>query len=146
MKASLLVVGALAIAAPALADPCTTIPNDGPAPAFLRPGAVVEGPVVYVGDGDGLCVAIGPRTGRDWVELRLADFYAPELSDPGGRTAKSALERLTRGRRLRCDVGRQTYYRVVEACRVVDGPNAGRPLGQLLREAGVREGGRGWRR
>jgi endonuclease YncB( thermonuclease family) len=79
-----------------MADPCEAIPQKGPMPSFLQSGASFSGPVVYVGDGDGLCVALGPDA-TDWVEVRLADFYAPELQEPGGEAAKSALSRIVAG-------------------------------------------------
>ena len=66
--------------------------------AMLRATVIpFQGPVSYVGDGDGLCIALGPDPSR-WVEVRLADFYAPELREPGGRQAKATLDRLTAGR------------------------------------------------
>ncbi len=112
----------------AFADPC-----EAPLP---QPGTSFSGPVAYVGDGDSLCVATGPGPDR-WVEVRLADFYAPELSTPEGRQAKAVLERLARGRQVTCRAGRRSYDRVVATCRL-DGTS----LGQRLRQAGVGEGGR----
>jgi micrococcal nuclease len=135
--------GALAIAfalAPvsvALADPCKAIPNKGPIPAHLKPGSTFSGPVSYVGDGDSLCVALGPSP-VDWVEVRIADFYAPELHEPGGREAKAALERIAKGRRVECLAQGRSYDRVVARCTI-----QGRSLGGLMRSAGVREGGNG---
>jgi hypothetical protein len=61
-------------------------------PSYLHRGAHVSGPVVYVGDGDSLCVAVGQGP-ANWVEIRLEDFYAPELHSPTGPAAKAALER-----------------------------------------------------
>jgi hypothetical protein len=63
----LLSLASLGLAGPALADPCKAIPDRGPAPAWLAPGARFSGPVVYVGDGDSLCVAVGPGA-SSWVE------------------------------------------------------------------------------
>lgn len=77
---------------------------------------------------------------RDWIEVRLADFYAPELSEPGGREAKAALERIAQGRPIVCVAGRRTYDRVVGSCRINE-----RDLGDLMRRAGVSEGGNGRR-
>lgn len=117
--------------APALADPC-----EGALPAK---GTTFVGVVRYVGDGDGLCV--GPAGHPDrWIEVRLADFYAPELHEAGGREAKRRLERLVMGKPLVCRAGRRSYDRVVAACML-----GGRPLGNLLRQAGGIEGGRAWR-
>jgi len=129
---------ALAAAAPALADPCKAIPDKGPMPSHLARGSSFSGTVVYVGDGDSLCVATGPRRGADWVEVRVADFYAPELSAPGGREAKAALARIAMGRTAACRAQKRSYDRVVARC-VVDG----RSIGDHLRRAGVREGGNG---
>ena len=113
------------LALPALADPCTA-----PLP---KEGARFSGVVRYVGDGDGLCVGASsdPST---WIEVRLADFYAPELHDPGGAEAKAALARLAQNRTAQCVAGRRSYDRVVAHCYV-----GGRSLGDLLRRAGVRE-------
>lgn len=108
-------------------------------PAYLARGAVFSGPVVYIGDGDGLCVAVGP-TPEQWVEVRLADFYAPELSEPGGREAKGALESLVMGRNVSCTAQKRSYDRVVAICRL-----NGQSLGERLRRSGVVEGGRGKR-
>jgi endonuclease YncB( thermonuclease family) len=117
--------------APALADPC-----EGGLPAK---GTAFAGIVRYVGDGDGLCVGPAGRPDR-WIEVRLADFYAPELHEAGGREAKRRLERLVMGKPLICRAGKRSYDRVVAACTL-----GGRPLGTLLREAGGIEGGRAWR-
>ena len=120
---------ACAWASPALADPC-----EGAIPCK---GTTFSGVVRYVGDGDGLCV--GPAGRPDlWIEIRLADFYAPELHEPGGANAKRRLERLVSGRTLTCRAGRRSYDRVVATCAL-----GGRPLGSLLRDAGGIEGGRG---
>jgi len=125
------------IATPALADPCGAIPDRGPMPTHLTAGKTFSGPVAYVGDGDSLCVATGPTTDQ-WVEVRIADFYAPELSAPGGREAKATLERMAKGRHAVCTAGRRSYDRVVATCRI-----GGVSIGDLMRSAGVAEGGRG---
>lgn len=127
----------LALASPALADPCKAIPDRGPMPAYLSPGSTFSGPVTYVGDGDSICVAVG-RSQDKWVEVRLADFYAPELRTAGGAQAKSQLERLTRGQVVACVAERRSYDRVIAVCRL-----RGRSLGDLMRANGAREGGRG---
>lgn len=126
-------------------------------PAYLSPGAGFSGPVVYVGDGDGLCVDVGAIaklakgghsgisekssafTGSTWVEVRLADFYAPELHEAGGAQAKAALERIAKGRAVSCVADHRSYDRVVAVCQL-----QGRSLGDLMRASGVREAGRGW--
>lgn len=112
---------------------------------WLRPGAAFAGPVPYVGDGDSLCVDVGLvmgkgylPDGRMWVEVRLSDFYAPELRDPGGPDAKFALERLVRGRIVECHAQHRSYDRMVSLCTI-----SGVSVGDRLRAAGIREGGRG---
>ncbi len=136
---ALVIAFALGPVSVALADPCKAIPDKGPMPAHLKPGSTFSGQVSYVGDGDSLCVALGPSP-TDWVEVRIADFYAPELHEPGGQEAKAALERIAKGRRVECRAVRQSYDRVVAPCAL-----QGRSLGDLMRSAGVREGGNGSR-
>jgi micrococcal nuclease len=155
-KAALAAVLVLALAGPAMADPCKAIPDRGPAPAFLSPGRIFAGPVVYIGDGDSLCVDVGelressansgtkkatkivPFSGSSWVEVRVEDFYAPELHEPAGPAAKATLERLALGQRASCVASHQSYDRIVARCSI-----GGRDLGDLMRAAGVAEGGRG---
>jgi len=118
------------VAAPSIAhaDPCTA-----PLPAR---GTTFSGVVRYVGDGDSLCV--GPRNRPDrWIEIRLADFRAPELNEPGGQRAKKLLRDTIFGRTLVCRAGRRSYDRVVAACTM-----NGKPLGNELRRRGGVEGGR----
>lgn len=120
-------------ASSAAADPC-----EAPLPPA---GASFIGPVVYVGDGDSLCVA--SQRGREgypstWVEVRLSDFYAPELHAPGGKVAKWTLARLVRKRVVQCTAGRRSYDRVVARCSL-----RGRSVADLMRQAGVVEGGNG---
>lgn len=129
MIAALAVAGAfLCLATVAHADPC-----EGPLP---KPGTEFSGIVRYVGDGDGLCTGSSPDPAT-WIEVRVADFYAPELNEPGGREAKAALARLVTGRLVSCIAGRRSYDRVVAVCRL-----GGRSVGDLMRAAGVAEGGR----
>jgi micrococcal nuclease len=77
----------------------------------------------------------------------LADFYAPELHDPGGAFAKRQLVSLGLGRKARCtavrgDHGRFTSYdRVIAVCRI-----KGQSLVGWLQHAGVAQGGHGWPR
>ena len=134
---------AWAFASAAYADPCAAIPDRGAMPAWLQPEARFAGPVVYVGDGDGLCVAAFPGREADqstWVEVRVADFYAPELHEAGGPEAKAALERIAIGKRMECVADHRSYDRVVAVCAV-----AGKDLGDAMREAGATEGGRAYR-
>lgn len=136
-----LVGGALAAlglsASSALADPCKAIPDRGPMPGYLSPGSTFSGPVAYVGDGDSMCVAVG-QGAQNWVEVRVTDFYAPELHAAGGAQAKATLERITRGKRAVCKAQHRSHDRVVAVCRV-----GGRSVGDLMRSAGVAEGGNG---
>lgn len=131
----------------AWADPCAAIPDRGPMPAGLHKGATFSGPVVYVGDGDSLCVDVrpgpfdfGPK-GASWVEVRLADFYAPELHEAAGPVARAMLEHLVMERRLTCVANHRSYDRIVARCAL-----AGVSVGDRLRQAGAVEGGGAWRR
>jgi endonuclease YncB( thermonuclease family) len=128
-----------ALASAAHADPCKAIPDHGTAPSYLHRGATFSGEVVYVGDGDSLCVAVGSGPEK-WVEVRLADFYAPELHAAGGEEAKATLARLTYGRQATCIADHQSYDRMVAVCRV-----DGRSIGAMMRAAGVQEGGNAYR-
>jgi endonuclease YncB( thermonuclease family) len=82
-------------------------------------------------------VARGPRP-DSWIEVRLADFYAPELDTPAGQAAKAALSALTLGRTLTCRAHHRSWDRVVATCR-----RDRQTVGGLMRRAGVAEGGRG---
>lgn len=121
-------------ATPALAAPC-----EGRLPSVA--GQKFEGLVRYVGDGDSLCVGQAADPGT-WIEVRLADFNAPELHAPEGRRAKALLEQVAFGRRARCEarLGRSgrviSHDRVIAVCRV-----DGRSIGDLLRERHAPEGG-----
>lgn len=126
------------VGGPALADPCKAIPDRGPMPSYLAKGKTFSGPVTYVGDADSLCVAVGGRAPQNLVEVRVADFYGPELNAPGGRAGKSTLERIAKGRHTVCTAGRRSYDRVVATCRI-----SGVSIGDLMRGAGVEEGGNG---
>jgi micrococcal nuclease len=130
-------LGCILVASPVLADPCKAIPDRGPMRPEVRPGAVFNGPVVYVGDADSLCVALGRAPDR-WVEVRLADFYGPELQEPSGKAAKASLERIAMGRTVICTASHRSYDRVVARCTL-----QGVSLGDRMRAAGVAEGGRG---
>lgn len=108
-------------------------------PAEVRSGQVFSGPVTYVGDGDSLCVALGPARSQ-WAEVRVSDFYAPEIHEPGGPEAKATLSRLVEGREVNCKAQHRSYDRVVAVCWL-----KGRSVGDLMRSAGIQEGGRGKR-
>jgi endonuclease YncB( thermonuclease family) len=133
----LLLAGALAFfssAAPAHADPCE-------APLPTQAGERFSGAVRYIGDGDGLCVG---RTAdpTEWIEVRLADFDAPELHQADGAAAKAALARIALGRQVTCTAERGRGGRVVSFDRVIArcqiGPDS---IGDLLRRAGIVAGG-----
>ncbi|WBO20920.1 thermonuclease family protein [Sphingomonas abietis] len=122
-------------ASPALADPCTS-----PLPSSA--GQRFSGSVRYVGDGDSMCIGTSddPQT---WIEVRLADFDAPELHAPSGMEAKAALTTIALGHPASCTSMRgrsgrvRVYDRVIAVCTI-----RGRSIGTLLRQAGVPEGGR----
>lgn len=124
----------LAIPTIAQADPC-----EGPLPS--RPGETFSGIVRYVGDGDSICVGTSadPAT---WIEVRLADFDAPELHDRDGRRSRDMLIDVARGRQVTCTAERgrsgrvRSYDRVIATCRL-----NGRRLGDLLRARGAPTGG-----
>jgi len=125
----------VATATPASADPC-----EGELPR--RAGQVFTGVVRYVGDGDSLCVGSSTNP-REWVEVRLADFDAPELHALRGELAKSALTRIALHRPVTCTAGRGRSGRVVVFDRVIARCLIrGVSIGDLMRETGVREGGR----
>lgn len=124
------------VAGTALADPCAAKVTG------YKAGQTVAGTVRYVGDGDGLCLSPS-RDPTTWVEIRLADFMAPELSERNGRQARDTLRRLALGRQAVCTVRRgkngrtSSYDRLIASCTV-----EGRSLAELLRSSGVKEGGR----
>jgi endonuclease YncB( thermonuclease family) len=119
----------------AFADPC-----EGELPRAA--GVAFSGTVRYVIDGDGWCVgqSSDPST---WIEVRSSDFDAAELRTPEGRRGKAIAERALLGRQMRCRsaTGRDghtviTYDRVLAVCSI-----DGRRVADMLREAGVPEGG-----
>lgn len=127
-------LGLLCPTAPVHADPCE-------APLPSQAGVSFFGVVRYVGDGDGLCVG-KTADPREWIEVRLADFDAPELHQPGGAAAKAALERIALQHAVICTTERGrdgrvlSYDPVIARCQI--GTNS---IGDLLRHAGVTEGG-----
>jgi endonuclease YncB( thermonuclease family) len=129
MKAALAIILVVLSTASAGADPCeATLPASG---------TQFSGTVRYVGDGDSLCVG-NTANPSDWIEVRIADFYAPELNSPGGRDAKAALERVAMGKQASCVAGRRSYDRVVATCNI-----GGQSVADWMRAAGINEGGRG---
>jgi len=123
----LLVLAFTGLAGAAQADPC-----EGLLPGK---GATFSGIVRYVVDGDGFCVS-DDKDPKTWVEVRLADFNAPELSAKGGPEAKNALGDIAIGRRAVCIAGRKSYDRVVASCKI-----GGIPIRALMLEQGISEGG-----
>ncbi len=123
-----------ALPAAAWADPC-----EGALPR--RAGETFSGQVRYIGDGDSLCIgnSSDPST---WIEVRLADFNAPELHADGGAAARAALESAAVGQTAECVVTRGRNRRVVSYDRVIAICTIrGRRIGDTLRAAGAREGG-----
>lgn len=106
----------LCLTALAHADPCE-------APLPSQAGVRFSGVVRYVGDGDGLCVG-KTADPKEWIEVRLADFNAPELHRPGGVAAKAALERVALQHTVICTTERGrggrviSYDRVIARCRI----------------------------
>lgn len=122
-------LAALALSGASYGDPChADLPSQG---------TEFHGTVTHIIDGDGFCV--GEADGG--IEVRLGDFYAPELDTPAGKHAREVLSGLALGRSASCQAGRQSYDRVVADC-VIDGAR----VGDAMRAAGVPEGGRGTRR
>lgn len=116
----------LTAATMARADPC-----EGRLPRSH--GETFSGAVRYVGDGDSLCVG---RTWdpNEWIEVRLADFDAPELRERDGRRSRDILTRMTRGRQVSCMAVRGRSGRVVSHDRVIATCRLdGQRLGDLLR-------------
>lgn len=105
-------------------------------------GVQLSGTVCYIGDGDNLCVGASTDP-REWVEVRLADFDAPELQSLEGMRAREALSQIALNRSATCitERGRSgrtvVFDRVITRCRV-----NGASIGDLLRRAGIQEGGR----
>ncbi len=139
LRFAILSLGFCFAASLAHADPCRAIPERGPLPAAVAPGRTFSGPVVYVADGDSLCVAIGSGQ-QNWVEVRIADFYAPELYAQGGQAAKATMARIAMGRVVACRADHRSYDRIVAVCSL-----GGVSLGERMRRAGMTEGGRGRR-
>lgn len=117
----------LSTAGIAKADPC-----EG---ALPKKDAAFSGIVRYIVDGDGLCVG-AKQDPKTWIEVRLADFNAPELYGPGGADARNALSAIAMNKRASCIARHKSYDRVVATCKI-----SGRPIGALMRERGIEEGG-----
>lgn len=92
----------------------------GPVLALLAsPALALDGPA-YVIDGDTIVIA------RE--RIRLQNFNAPELDQPGGQQAKARLQAITRGKTVHCDgKARDRYARLVARCSV-GGVDIGRAM------------------
>ncbi len=102
----------------------------GPLPPV---GVRFSGVVTWVGDGDMVCV--GPDRDRR-IEVRVADFNAPELSEPNGKLARDALREIAMNKFVECEGSHYNQDRIVAICKI-----GGRSLGELMREKRIREGG-----
>lgn len=124
-------IASLLATLPALADPCVA-----PLP---KKGEHFSGFVNYIVDGDGFCVAPTMDAGGLFqIEVRVADFYACELHEPGGRAAKENLRKIVFGKFVECVAGRKNHDRTIARCTV-----EGQSVGDVLRRAGTCEGGKG---
>ena len=68
---------ALGMASAAHADPCKAIPDKGPMPDYLSPGARFAGPVAYVGDGDSLGLKISVPESHNVVKNAARQTIQP---------------------------------------------------------------------
>lgn len=122
------------LATPALADPC-----EGALPR--TEGTTFSESVRYVGDGDSFCFGQTDNP-SEWIEVRLADFDAPDLNADGGKAAKDMLVEVAFGQTTSCvaERGRSgrvvSYDRVIACCKIGDVF-----IGEALRKAGGQEGG-----
>lgn len=84
------------------------------------PALALDGPARVV-DGDTIAI------GRD--RIRIQNFNAPEMNEPGGLEAKAKMQALTSGHIVHCDPkARDKYARIVARCSV-----DGQDLGQAMR-------------
>lgn len=127
-------IAMIALPTVAHADPC-----EGGLPS--QAGTVFSGIVRYVGDGDSLC--IGRTTDpQEWIEVRLADFDAPELREREGTRSRELLSRLVMRRLVQCTAERGRSGRVISHDRVIATCRMnGRRLGDLLRAQRAPQGG-----
>lgn len=139
LRLTLIVTLIAATTAPAIANTCSApLPKDGDRP--LGGGDRLTGWVTYIIDGDSLCVSTTtPATPQSSFEVRLGDFSAPELDEPGGQEAKEALSKLALGQSVECWPDDQDKLnRIVAVCMLCY-----ENIGNLMRAQGVRENGRG---
>lgn len=89
--------------------------------ACLATEALALDGTAYVIDGDTIVIA--------HERIRLQNFNAPELDQPGGLAAKAKLQSITRGKTVHCDgKARDRYARLVARCSV-----NGLDIGQEMR-------------
>ena len=70
--------------------------------------------------------------------IRVLPGWWPGFQKNRTDNPKAALSRIVMGRRVECVAGKRSYDRVVASCTL-----GGRSVGDLMRAAGIREGGRG---
>jgi micrococcal nuclease len=114
----------------ALAQPCS-----GRAP---EPGQNFRGPVLYVEDGERICVALGATPDR-WVPLVLADSPLQTISNSGADPRK-ALMASAFAQDVDCQVLDVVAGEIVAACSL-----SGAPLGRLMRQPATLAASSGWR-
>lgn len=86
---------------------------------LTTPAWALDGPARVV-DGDTIVIA------RE--RIRLQNFNAPEMNEPGGPEAKARMQALTQGKTVHCDgKARDRYGRLVARCDV-DGVDLGRAM------------------
>jgi len=80
----------------------------------------LDGPARVV-DGDTIVI--------DKQRIRIQNFNAPEMNEPGGPEAKAKMQQLTAGKSVHCDEkAHDRYGRIVARCSV-----GGVDLGQAMR-------------
>lgn len=85
------------------------------------PALALDGPARVI-DGDTMVIA--------HERIRLQNFNAPELDQPGGQQAKAKLQQITRGKTVHCDgKARDKYARLVARCSV-NGVDIGKEMRQ----------------
>lgn len=85
------------------------------------PALAMDGPARVI-DGDTLVIA--------HERIRLQNFNAPEMDQPGGQQAKARLQAITRGKTVHCDgKARDKYARLVARCSV-NGVDIGKEMRQ----------------
>jgi micrococcal nuclease len=102
----------------------------GPLPPV---GVKFSGVVTWVGDGDMVC--LGPNRDRR-IEVRLADFNAPEKGQPNFQLAWDALRGIALDEFVECVGTHYSHDRIVARCTL-----DGRSLGDRMRDARAPEGG-----